>query len=204
MLKRTLSALGLLLVAALPFGCAQNDPDAPPIGGYSTGLVITKVTAIPDVIPADGISEATLRLEARLRDGDPLPGRAVAFILIGVDVGSIPGIGAIELKYCSSLSSTGYVRVATDVTDDEGVAWGVWRSGVGAVYGEVRPDEELRTDPATGDKEAFDPCVGGTLGTPAILYSSSNYRAVIRGKITDPRETESEAEVQDDVTIQHY
>jgi hypothetical protein len=196
MLKKTLPALGLLLAAALPFSCAQNDPDAPNPGGYSTGLTITKVTAIPDTLPADGISESSLRLEARNRDGNPFPGRTVAFFLWDVETGNIGGIGeGVELRYCSAQSNIGYVRVATDITDADGVAWGVFHSGTGPVFGEVRDDVDPNDPP-------LDPC--DCTDARAIFYSVTNFWTIIRGKLTDPRETESEYQIQDDVRIEHY
>ena len=81
MLKKTIPAVGLALIAMLALACFRNNPDAPDVGGPSTGLVITKVTAIPYVLPADGVAEARHRLEARRRGGKPLPGRAVAFFV---------------------------------------------------------------------------------------------------------------------------
>lgn len=194
MLKKIIPAAGLVLAALLPFGCAQNDPDAPSVGGPSTGLIITKVTAIPDVLPADGFSESTLRLEHRLRDGNPLPGRHVAFYVVGVQTGAIPGLDeSIALRFCSALSSIGGVTVSTDVTDANGVAWGAFRAGIGAIFGEDRTiDPNLPPD---------DPC---DCTVNDIYHSPNQFWTTVRGRIVDPRESEGEYETEDDIRIEQY
>lgn len=195
MLKRIIPAAGLVLAALLPFGCAQNDPDAPLPGGPSTGLIITKLTAIPDVLPADGFSVSTLRLEHRLRDGNPLPGRHVAFYIVNVDTSTIPGLDpSIGLRFCSNLSSVGVVTVSTDVTDANGVAWGAFTAGSGAIFGEEPQDidENLPPDDPC-DCTAFD-----------VYHTPAQFWTTIRGRITDPRESEGEYITEDDVRIEHY
>jgi hypothetical protein len=195
MLKKLLSAAGLLLVAVLPFSCAQNDPDAPEPGGYSTATQLTRTTAIPDVLPADGISEAALRLETFDRFGNPFPGRSVAFFITG-SIADIPEIPNVTLQYCGSLSEIGGVTVSTDVTDANGVAWGAFRAGVGAVYGE---DRDEAADP---NLPPFDPCDCNDPQTR--FYSPAVFYTVVLGKITDPRENEAERNIQDEVQIQMY
>jgi hypothetical protein len=195
MLKKILSALGLLLVAVLPFSCAQNDPDAPDPTGYSTATQLTRTTAIPDVLPADGISEAALRLEHFDRFGNPYPGRTVAFFIIG----SLPTefeLPNVTLQFCSRLSTLGSVPVSTDITDANGVAWGVFRAGTGLVFGE---DEDQGTDP---NAPPFDPCDCSDGRTR--FHSPNVFWTVVLGKLTDPRENEGENNIQDEVQIQHY
>lgn len=194
MLKKVLPALGLLLAAVLPFSCAQNDPDAPDPGGYSGATQITSVTAIPDVLPADGISEAALRLEAIDRFGNPYPGRAVAFFIIGSE-SEIIEFPDLTLKFCPGLSNLGYIRVQTDITDANGVAWGVFVAGLGPVYGEDRDDIDPNDPP-------LDPC--SCTDPRAIFYQPSSFWTIVLGKITDPRETEQELNTEDEVRIQHY
>lgn len=195
MLKKTLATVGLLLVVALPFGCAQNDPDAPVPGGPSTGLVTTQVTAIPDVLPADGFSESQIRLEHRHRDGSPMPGRNVAFYIIDVQTSGIPGL-SVQTRFCSELSSIGYMRVSSDVTDANGVAWGIFVAGAGAVFGEIRDDVDPNTE------EPHDECDCSDLRT--ITHRPSQMWTVIRGKITDPLESQSNWEIQDDIRVEQY
>jgi hypothetical protein len=120
MLKKIIPGVALLAAALLPVGCSQNDPDAPFPNGPSTGLIITKVSAIPDVVPADGSTLVTLRLETRLRTGDPLPGRSIVF-------------------YIFSGACGGVVTEEEDVTDANGVAWGVYQAGtIAGCYEGVR------------------------------------------------------------------
>lgn len=195
MLKKIIPAAGLVLAALLPFGCAQNDPDAPTPGGPSTGLIITKVTAIPDVLPADGFSQSTLRLEHRLRDGNPLPGRHIAFYIVDVTTGGIPGLSPdIGLRFCSALSSIGFVNVSTDITDANGVGWGVFTAGNGAIFGE-EPEE---IDPNLPPEDPCDCTANDVYHTPTQFWTT------VRGRIVDPRESEGEYQTEDDVRIEHY
>lgn len=195
MLKKIIPAAGLVLAALLPFGCAQNDPDAPTPGGPSTGLIITKVTAIPDVLPADGFSQATLRLEHRLRDGNPLPGRNVAFYIIDVETAGIPGVNEdIGLRFCAGLSSIGFVNIQTDTTDANGVAFGAFTAGTGAIFGE-EPENIDENEPPE------DPC---DCSNDDTYHTPTQFWTTIRGRITDPRESEGEYITEDDVRIEHY
>lgn len=172
MLKNVRTALGLLMVAALPFGCATDNPDAPHIGGYSTGLVITKLSAIPDVVAQGSDTYVTLRLETRNRDYAPLPGRNVAFFLLGF---TIP-----DSSWTLCTGTLGTITTGTDVTDANGIALGVFESG--DING-------WSTDP---------------LCLSPLPVAFRLYNTLIRGKITDPREGESEAQIQDDIEIEHY
>lgn len=175
MLKRLVPGVALLAAALMPVGCSQNDPDAPLPGGPSTGLVITKVTAIPDLVQTGSGDQVTIRLEARLRTGDPLPGRSVAFYVVGA---SAAGDFA---TLCSG--AAGSMIVNTCVTDANGVCTGVFEAGTPLVF-------------AKSVEDCIDPL--------ADKLGLDHYSTFVRGKLTDPRETEGEYEIQDDVAIEHY
>ena len=196
MLKKTAATLGLLLAVALPFGCAQNDPDAPTPGGPSTANNITQVTALPDVLPADGRSESQLRLEHRHRNGQPLPGRNVAFYIIDVQTSGIPGLGGIQTRFCSNLSQIGAIRVGTDVTDENGVAYGIFVAGTGAVFGEIRDDVDPNIE------EPHDECDCADERT--ITHQASQMWTIILGNVTDPVEYAGERQGQDETRIEQY
>ena len=74
-------ALGLL---ASP-GCVL-DKDKPPalIGPSETGISV-QLSALPDTVNADGVSQSTVELVLRDQNGAPAPGRAVLFELLSGD-----------------------------------------------------------------------------------------------------------------------
>ncbi|MFN7974526.1 MAG: hypothetical protein U0166_19605 [Acidobacteriota bacterium] len=174
MLKNACTVLGLLMVAALPFGCAQNDPDAPEIGGYSTGLVVSNLTAIPDVVQQGSGELVTLRFEVRNRDFEPFPGRNIAFYRLGFDVPLDP-----TTTYYVCTGDIGIITISSDITDANGLAFGEFRTG----------DAEFSTDPTC-------------LAPPP--FKVQIFRTFIEGKITDPREGEEEAQISDEVAMEHY
>lgn len=71
-----LLVLGLLAAAA---GCGLDKVDDPDLSGPSDTGVSAELTALPDVLNADGVSEAVVRLVLRDSKGQPLSGRAVLF-----------------------------------------------------------------------------------------------------------------------------
>ncbi len=66
-------APALLLAAALTSACTLQSVDAPlPTGPSERSLSLT-ITATPDVLPEDGVSQSVVRIIARGPDGQPLP-----------------------------------------------------------------------------------------------------------------------------------
>jgi hypothetical protein len=72
----TLTAIGLLLMGA---GCGLDKSPDPDLAGPSDTGVSAELTALPDVLNADGVSQAVVRLVLRDDVGKPLGGRAVLF-----------------------------------------------------------------------------------------------------------------------------
>jgi len=69
-------AIGVLLAAA---GCGLDKaPDLDPLGPSDTG-VSAELTALPDVLNADGVSQSVVRLVLRDDKGRPISCRAVLF-----------------------------------------------------------------------------------------------------------------------------
>ena len=69
-------AIGLLLAAT---GCGLEKVGEPDLAGPSDTGVSAELTALPDVLNADGVSQAVVRLVLRDDVGKPLGGRAVLF-----------------------------------------------------------------------------------------------------------------------------
>jgi hypothetical protein len=69
-------AVGLLLAAS---GCNLDKQPEPDLAGPSDTGVSAQLTASPDVLNADGVSESVVRLVLRNDKGDPISGRSVLF-----------------------------------------------------------------------------------------------------------------------------
>jgi hypothetical protein len=116
------AAIGLLLTT---IGCAIDEPPEPDLAGPSDTGVSAELTALPDVLNADGVSQSVVRLVLRNDVGQPVSGRAVLF--------QHNGDG---LLYPSAASTyvgpvqTGLVMA----TDRDGTAYVVYVAG-----GEIRP-----------------------------------------------------------------
>ncbi|MDQ3070917.1 MAG: PKD domain-containing protein [Acidobacteriota bacterium] len=74
MLTRPIAAALAASVIALgaSAGCALESPDSPSITGPSTFAVAVNVTASPDVLPEDGLSQSVIRIVVRDSNGQPL------------------------------------------------------------------------------------------------------------------------------------
>ena len=77
-----LVAVGLLVV--LP-GCTLDDDNPPALIGPSETGVSAQLSALPDVVNADGVSESVIELVLRDQNGSPASGRAVEFVLASGD-----------------------------------------------------------------------------------------------------------------------
>jgi hypothetical protein len=69
-------AMGLLLVGS---GCGLEKQQEPDLSGPSDTGVSAELTAAPDVLNADGVSQSVIRLVLRDAKGLPLGGRSVLF-----------------------------------------------------------------------------------------------------------------------------
>ncbi len=124
------AAVALLLVVA---GCGGLDkPATPDLAGPSDSTPSVELTALPDVLNADGVSQSVIRLVLRDQTGNPISTRSVLF--------TPDGDGYIA----PSKSSTFVGPVQTGLvmaTDKDGVAYIVYVAGTspGTVTFWVRP-----------------------------------------------------------------
>jgi hypothetical protein len=122
-------AIGLLLAAS---GCGLDKVPDPDLAGPSDTGVSAELTALPDVLNADGVSQSVVRLVLRDDKGRPISGRSVLFQHNGdglmVPSAASTFVGPVQ---------TGLVMA----TDKDGVAYVVYVAGggIGAVTVWVRP-----------------------------------------------------------------
>jgi hypothetical protein len=146
----------LAMVATLGLvgaGCSLDKVEDPPLVGPSeTGLSV-QLTALPDVLNADGVSQAVVQLVMRDANGAAVTGRAILFCTtappstIAVsECQAAPGqlVAAVGSTYVGPVQS-GIVMA----TDQNGVANVVWVAGTEKtrIYIGVRP---YGIDAATG------------------------------------------------------
>jgi hypothetical protein len=122
-------ATGLLLVAS---GCGLDKVPDPDLAGPSDTGVSAELTAAPDVLNADGVSQSVVRLVLRDDKGRPISGRSVLFQHTGdglmVPSSASTFVGPVQ---------TGLVMA----TDKDGIAYVVYvaGTGIGALNVFVRP-----------------------------------------------------------------
>ena len=122
-------AIGVLLAAA---GCGLDKAPDPDLAGPSDSGVSAELTALPDVLNADGVSQSVVRLVLRDDKGRPISGRSVLFQHNGDGVMTPSGVSTFVGPV-----QTGLVMA----TDRDGVAYVVYTAGggIGAVVVWVRP-----------------------------------------------------------------
>ncbi len=116
--RPVLAIVGTL--ALLAAGCGLDKVEQPPVNSPAETGVSVELTALPDTLNADGVSESVVQLVLREPDGTPLGGRAVLFGLDG-DGTLVP-----------SASSTYVGPIQTGIvmaTDRDGVAKVVYVAG---------------------------------------------------------------------------
>jgi hypothetical protein len=146
----------LLFVATLGLvtaGCGLGKVEDPPLVGPSeTGLSV-QLTALPDVLNADGVSQAVVQMVMRDANGQAVTGRAILFCttapptqVVVPDCERAPGqlVAGVGSTYVGPVQS-GIVMA----TDQNGVANVVWVAGTERtkIYIGVRP---YGIDAATG------------------------------------------------------
>jgi hypothetical protein len=122
--RAAIVAIGLLLVVS---GCGLDKVPEPDLAGPSERGVSAELTALPDVLNADGVSQSVVRLVLRDDTGKPVSGRSVLF--------EHNGDGTLG----PSAASTFVGPVQTGIvmaTDKDGVAYVVYVAGYG--IGSVR------------------------------------------------------------------
>ncbi len=122
-------AIALALVAS---GCGLDKVPEPDLAGPSDTGVSVELTALPDVLNADGVSQSVVRLVLRDDKGSPINGRSVLFQFDG-DGLLVPSAAS---TYVGPVQ-TGLVMA----TDKDGVAYVVYVAGlgIGPVHVFVRP-----------------------------------------------------------------
>jgi hypothetical protein len=129
-LRPVLALAGTL--ALLGAGCGLDKVEQPPVNGPSETGVSVQLTALPDTLNADGVSESAVQLVLRKSDGSPFSGLAVYFTADG-DGTLVPSASS---TYVGPVQS-GLVMA----TDRDGVANVVYvaGTGLGTVTVYVRP-----------------------------------------------------------------
>jgi Invasin, domain 3 len=119
-------------LALLATGCGLDEVEQPPVNGPSETGISVQLTALPDTLNADGVSEAVVQLVLRRPDGSALSGLAVYFTTDG-DGTLVPSASS---TYVGPVQS-GLVMA----TDRDGVANVVYvaGTGLGTVTVYVRP-----------------------------------------------------------------
>ncbi len=125
----------LALVATLGLvmgGCGLDSVEDPPLVGPAETGVSVQLTALPDTVNADGVSQSTVQLVLRHPDGSPFSGLAVYFAFEGDGVLSpSPAstyVGPVQTGFVMATDNNG----ATNVVYTAG-------TGIGTVTIFVRP-----------------------------------------------------------------
>lgn len=114
--------VGLLMV--LP-GCTLDKDDPPALIGPSETGISVQLTALPDTVNADGVSQSVVELVLRDQNGAPAPGRAILFELLGGDGLLTPSVdstfvGPVQTGLVMATSESGTAVVVyvagTDIT----------------------------------------------------------------------------------------
>ncbi len=131
--RRLQPVLYAAALALLVTGCGGLDKQStPPLAGPSDAGVSVELTALPDTLNADGVSQSVIRVVLRDENGQPISGRSVLF--------EHDGDGYIAPSTASTFVGpvqTGLVMA----TDRDGVAYVVYVAGTrpGTVTFVVRP-----------------------------------------------------------------
>lgn len=127
-LMAVVAALGLASA-----GCSLDKVEDPPLVGPSETGVSVQLTALPDILNADGVSVSVVQLVLRSSNGAPFSGKAVNFYLEAGDGVLAPSASS---TYVGPIQ-TGFVMA----TDKDGVANVVYvaGTGIGTVRVAVRP-----------------------------------------------------------------
>ncbi len=131
-------------LAVLALGCGLKSVDVPPVSGPSELGLSLKLTANPDILYADGTSQASITVEARGPDGQLLAGRDI-FFDIADESGSFAAIGSLNTNRVAT-GSNGAAQVTytaparTDITANtfvSVVARPVGNDATGQIYRQV-------------------------------------------------------------------
>ena len=105
-------------------GCGLDEVKVPDLIGPSELALSIRLTAVPDILPADGLSTSVIQATVRNQNGQPFGGREV-FLAVADESGRFADIGTLE-------DSEGIVRDAgTGVivrTGTNGIAQAIYRA----------------------------------------------------------------------------
>jgi hypothetical protein len=104
-------------------GCGLDKVEEPPLSGPSENGVSVQLSALPDILNADGVSVSVVQLVLRNNDGTPINGKAVHFYLESGDGVLAPSASS---TYVGPIQE-GFVMA----TDRDGVANVVYVAGTG-------------------------------------------------------------------------
>ena len=101
-------ALALLIAP----GCTLDKNEPPPVNGPSETGISVQISALPDTVNADGVSQAVIELVLRDQNGNPAPGRAVLFELLRGDGLMVPSadstfVGPVQTGLVMATSEAG-------------------------------------------------------------------------------------------------
>ena len=125
-------------------GCGLGKVEDPPlIGPSETGLSV-QLTAAPDTLNADGVSQAVVQLVLRDSAGQAVSGRAILFCTVPPTI-AVPACEPMGSGYLVARAGSTYVGPVQSgivmATDQNGVANVVWVAGTERtrIYIGVRP-----------------------------------------------------------------
>lgn len=88
--------IGVAVVAATTVGCAIEDTKAPPLQGPSELSLAFTLSAVPDVLPRDGASQAQITIQAR--DANGQPARGITFRIDTTVNGGLADFGLLSAR----------------------------------------------------------------------------------------------------------
>jgi hypothetical protein len=109
-------ALVVLLTIGLA-GCGLDESEEQNLVGPADTILSVELTAAPDVVNADGVSQAVVQLIVRDQNGAPVPGKAVEFWYTGGGDGDLfPStdstfVGPIQTSLIMATDEGGATRV---------------------------------------------------------------------------------------------
>ena len=114
--------LVILGVALGLVGCGLDEENEPALSGPSETGISAQLSAFPDTVNADGVSQSVVQLILRDQTGAPAAGRAVLFLQVGGDGYMTPSASS---TFVGPLSNGSLVMA----TADDGSAEVVYTAG---------------------------------------------------------------------------
>ncbi len=134
-LRRTVPGVALLVLLSLGLaGCGLTESEEQNLVGPADTILSVELTAAPDVVNADGVSQAVVQLIVRDQNGAPVPGKAVEFRYSGGGDGEL--VASADSTYVGPIQSA--LIMATDEGGATRVIW-VAATSPGTVRVSVRP-----------------------------------------------------------------